>query len=446
MTERKSRSGSGQIVGLNAPPTIRLKQFLSSGYENSVFRRTAVLIGFLVPASLANFAALYFMTSLLSPAEFGIFYVANTMGNVLFSGSLILNMFFARHLVTTRLAQGEEGAFAAVGLIGRAVIRWGALLGSGALVGMLLFSRNFGMQALSVIPLITLDAYTSYVADIGRAFFQSLRRTVWLGTYTLGWMTLRLILCVAGVFAFRTAFGALLGVVASTFLVCIAFRLWTKKRVNVTIESSPLPSLNALLPSILGYGLLITISNLDVLLSYLILKDGKLGVYSASSIFPKAMLLVTLPFLQILFPAMMGGKPSDPESRRVAVKSGIVMAVLASGGIVGIWLLSGSLCGGKWGVSLCDPSLLYPLLFSVLPLSLLRVLVLLQFARSRDWLVSWLILPTIVCLYAATAHRWNAYGMAIGFSVFSTASFVFFLCIHLAAERLSARARPYYSV
>src|SRR5262249_15025472 len=162
-------------------------------------------------------------------------------------------------------------AFATIRLIGNTVSGWGALVAAPVLVSMLLLSRRFGVQSLAVIPLITLDAYTSYVADVGRAFFQSLRRTVSLGLYTLMWMMLRLIFCLVGVFLYRTAFGALLGIVTSTMVAYFIFRTWTQRKRSAAVKPSPLPSVQNLVPSIFGYGLLIAISNLDILLTYFIL-------------------------------------------------------------------------------------------------------------------------------------------------------------------------------
>jgi hypothetical protein len=77
------------------------------------------------------------------------------------------------------------------------------------------------------------------------------------------------------------------------------------------------------------------------------------------------------------------------------------------------------------------------MLFSVVPLSLLRVLVLLQFAKHRDWLASCLIVPTAAYLYAARSFHWNASAMAVAFSMFSVACLVFLYCVHFVAERLT---------
>jgi O-antigen/teichoic acid export membrane protein len=345
-------------------------------------------------------------------------------------------MFFSRHLVMVAQEHGEQAAVATVARVGRTVAIWGALIGSTALAAMLFLSHRLGVQSLVVIPLIALDAYTSYVADVGRAFFQSVRRTVSLGLYNLVWMTFRLIFCLIGVYVFRDAFGALLGIVASAVVAYLVFRVWIARRLSTANDAVPLPRVWALLPSIFGYGLLIAISNLDILLTYLVLTDGTLGTYAASSIFPKAMMVVTLPLVQILFPGMMGSKPSDRGSQNFALKSGLALAIITGGGVVAIWLMSQYLCGGKWGVKLCDPLLLYPMLFSVVPLSLLRVLVLLQFARHRDWFASWLVVPTVVFVFAAGSGHWNASNLAVAFSIFTTASLVFLFTVHFATERL----------
>jgi hypothetical protein len=148
------------------------------------------------------------------------------------------------------------------------------------------------------------------------------------------------------------------------------------------------------------------------------------------------MMVVTLPLVQILFPGMMSSKPSDRGSQNFALKSGMALAIITGGGVVAIWLMSQFLCGGRWGVKLCDPSLLSPMLFSVVPLSLLRVLVLLQFARRRDWLASWLVVPTAVFVFAAGSSHWNAGNLAVAFSIFTGISLIFLFTVHFAAGRL----------
>jgi O-antigen/teichoic acid export membrane protein len=428
----------------NDPPELwtRLMRRARGNYDHSVFRRTAILLCLIVPAFLANFAVVYFGAELMNPADFGIFYVANTTGNVLFSASLILNMFFSRHLVAVIRAAGEPTGYAALARIERLVIGWGAGVSLVVFLAMLAISRKIGVQSEIIALLIVLDAYTSYVADLGRAMLQSLRRTFLLGSYTLVWMVARFAFCMIGIFAFHAVWGALAGIVSATVVIYAGFRFWTSRSAQGAAGTiPPLPPLASIVPAILGFGLLIAVSNLDTLVSYVLLHADDLGIYSASSIFPKAMLVVTLPLLQMLFPMMIGGQPADRAFRGFLRKSGVAMFGLATSGLAAIWLLSPWICGGRWGMKLCATSPLHILLLSVLPLVFLRVMVLLQFARGHDWRALWLGIPTVVYLWIALISPPSITLVATQFSVFSAAASLFLLGVHLASEWLNKR-RP----
>lgn len=102
----------------------KLKRLLTSGYEGSVFRRAFLLLALVLPAFVANFLVLYISAEWLGAADFGVFYAANAIGNILFSGSLILNLAFTRYLST--LVTQDRGALIAGGYkIQTSVLLWG---------------------------------------------------------------------------------------------------------------------------------------------------------------------------------------------------------------------------------------------------------------------------------------------------------------------------------
>lgn len=80
-----------------------LKGLIKRPYHDSVIRRAVILLALVVPAFAANMLIHYGAAALLAPDQFGVFYVANAISNVLFSGSLVLNMVFTRYLVSVEL-------------------------------------------------------------------------------------------------------------------------------------------------------------------------------------------------------------------------------------------------------------------------------------------------------------------------------------------------------
>jgi len=424
--------------GAERPPTKRvpgfpmLKDLLRRRYEKSVLRRTALLCAFLVPAYGANFLT-YYVTGRLLPAEsFGVFFVGNTVENVLFTGAFILNILFTRHLVSVLETQGAAMAVVALGGIERKVVGWGALGAVATCLALPLVAKALALKAPLVAVAVVLECYASYLADIARAYLQSVRRTVRLGQYTLAWMILRLLLCVLGILAFRTVWGAFAGMALAAGIMFLGFHLSIGRPVGAAAAATPsFPSALALAPLFCGYALVIIIFNLDILLSFFVVTGDGLGVYSASSVFPKAILMVTAAPLQMVFAMMVAGYVARGGFDLVAQKAGVAALALAVAGVGTVWLASGWVCGGRWGLNLCERSALGILLLSVIPLSLLRVLVLVEFARNRDWRALLLAVPALLYVIFAGLSARQVTVLASSFSIFAWATLVYFLCIYL---------------
>jgi O-antigen/teichoic acid export membrane protein len=417
-----------------------LRARLVQPYRHSIVRRTGILLAFVLPAFAANFVVQYGAARLLSVDQFGVFYVANNIGNVLFSGSVVLNTFFTRYLVSLELSSGTGTAYLALLRIERVVVLYGAGCAAAIFVFLLLVASQIGVQSRIIVLLIVLDAYTAYVADLGRILLQSVRRTVQLGLYTLVWMLLRLVFCMAAIYAFGTVPAALGGLIASAVVMLAGLHVWTvMHRRSDSAALPPLPSARTLVPVFVSFGLLIAVSNLDVLLGYFLLSESDLGAYSASSILPKAIVVLTMPLLQMLFPMLARHDPAVQRLRVVLGKSGLLILALTSGAVGFIWAASGWLCGGPWSIRYCEVSTMNILLLSAVPLVILRGLALFQFARGRDWLATSLVVPTIGYLHGAWHFSADPVALAKGFVLFALASLLFLSTVHVCAGVLGSR-------
>ena len=318
------------------------------------------------------------------------------------------------------------------------MLRWGALGAVVGMVGLSLIGKWIGIQSLWIIILIVLDAYSAYVIDINRAFLQSLRKTVPLGGITLVWIALRFGLAVAGMALFGTTWAGLLGVVLAAGLIMVAFPFLFSSAKCAALQHAPtLPSIRELVPVVFGYVSLIVVSNLDVLLTYVLLKDDALGAYSASSVFPKGILVLVTPLLQMLYPMMVGRHAASLNIRRVFQKSVLVIFALSSIIALGIFGFSGLLCGGKWGLNLCQPFPLELLLISAVTLSVLRALVLYQSARGRDWMAVFMLVPAVAYLSVALNSDRNVATVAMEFAAFSGLLLLFYSGATILTERRS---------
>ena len=384
-------------------------------------RRSLLLLCLMGPAFAINFA-LYYVAAALLPAEgFGLFYIAVTTANVLYSGSFVLNIFFTRYLVSVVHAAGESAAYAARGHIQSLVFRWGA---PAAAAGVLVLSligqvdrrpiagdrhpdrarrlqrlHHRHQQGLSTKPAQDFSARRHH-ADLDGVAFRA--------SPSAGWRL------------FGTTSGGLLGVVlAAGFVVIICSFVISSSKSTAPQHLPALPAVRDLLPVAVGYVSLIAVSNLDVLLTYLLLKDGALGAYSASSVLPKGVLMIVTPLLQMLYPMMVGRQEAPFDIRRVFQKSLIVVFALSSVIALGVFGSSGLVCGGSWGLKLCQPLPLGLLLISAVTLSVLRALVLYHSARGRDWKALSMLVPAAAYFWIALDSSRTVETIAIEFTVFS---------------------------
>lgn len=405
-----------------------LRIFASRGYGNSVVRRTFLLLCLMGPAFAANLLLYYLAADLLAPEPFGLFYVAVTISNVLYSGSFVLNLFFTRHLTFIVNTASASAAFAARRPIQRLVVRYGALAALACILVLYGLGKKLGVQSWPIIILVVLDAYSAYVIDVYRAVLQSVRKTAYLGGLSLAWMLLRFLLGVGAMVFLGTAAGALLGIVLASFiLIALLFLRFSAIDMKSTAVQLPaLPSLRALVPVVLGYGSLIVISNMDVLLAYLLLRDTTLGAYSASSVLPKGILVVVTPLLQMLYPMMVWHDKAPANLRLIVQKSAGTIFLLSSAMALAVFGFSGLLCGGSWGLRLCQPLPLNYLLAATVMLSVLRALVLIQSARGRDWMAISLLVPAGAYLWIATVSSHSAETIASQFMVFAGLLLLYF--------------------
>jgi hypothetical protein len=389
-----------------------------------------ILLGFNAPAYLASFLIQYFAAGKLGTEGFGLFYLAIAVSNILFSGSSVLNAHYSRYLATMRPGDFSRAIYPVMLRIEQVVLRWGLAAGMMVLLVLLTVGNRIGVTSPSIVFLIVVDVYSAYVADLGRVLFQSQRRTLALGVYTLCWMVLRFALCVLGIVVLGTAWGGMLGIALSGILMTTAFHKFLMRASHAKVAICELPPIKAIVPLVVGFGLLAITFNLDTIVGYITLTDSSFSTYSSSSVYPKALLTATLPLLQMLFSIMSGERSSRRELRRVASKTALLVLSMAVGGAGFVWLTSDWLCGGRWGLKLCQPLTMYVLLFSVVPLALIRVLLLVQFAHGRDWLGLWLAVP--IGIYVIVARAINLGSLAEGFTVFSYAALILFGVVCLA--------------
>jgi O-antigen/teichoic acid export membrane protein len=292
-------SGTGIRLGA------RVSELSVFSIERSIVRRGFVLLALVLPGHVLNYA-------------FGIFYAAISIINVLFAPSLILSLFLARHFARLKAHAGPGTAAQAFRQAFRLIARWGLLALFLGLAALSVIGSLVGVESFVLIALIVLITYTAYVTDVVRAAFQGLQLFVLLGLMGLAWMALR--------------FAGLVGILVSGLVVCAIFYhvVLRRRDAKPSAEAAFPIEVRKLVQFALSFGIFSIIINLDVVVGYLVMERASFGVYAASSVLPKAIILLSLPVGQVLFP-VLADEESVGRVRSTSAAKGLGFTFFVSG-------------------------------------------------------------------------------------------------------------------
>src|SRR5262249_11039958 len=219
-----------------------------------------------------------------------------------------------------------------------------------------------------------------YLFEMVRAALQGMLDFFAYSMAWIGWRALQFVLAAAGLLFLRSAWAGIAGILLATVLAMLVLVMVVFRRASRTAPvSTPGTSgsfrVTGALPFLIEYGMFILVTNFDVLIAYLILTNDQLGVYSASSILPKAIVTATLPITQVMLPVMsVAGGEWQPRRNALLKALGLCSSLSALGVLV---LTAGGelICNDRFGIRFCSTGLLATLALSAIPLALLRVLI-----------------------------------------------------------------------
>jgi O-antigen/teichoic acid export membrane protein len=255
-------------------------------------------------------------------------------------------------------------------------------------------------------------------------------------------MTTRFLLAVGGLYLTRTSWGGLTGIALSGLLVffptlAMLMALSTGDREPVDIQ---LPSPLRMIPLALSFTVYTAITYLDIVTSYLLLNKSALGVYSASSVLPKGILLFTTPIIQVAFPVMVRGGSAEIPGRALFMKGFLATVLIGGVALLLVWSTADYNCGSTYGIQTCDREIMGFALAGILPLMILRVLVIDQLSRRNDWHPLALLVPVaLFAVYFLVSIR-DIDHLAISFLVFGYATLAYYgaICFYSAIKQNSA--------
>jgi len=403
--------------------------------KHSVVRRSLRLSLFTFPGIILNLGLLYVATILLDRGSFGIFYLSITLVNILFAPSLIINLFYIRTFIEHLEKFGQAAATLAIKKIIGIVARWAVCVALLAFAPLFFFGERYGLHPW-VSVLIVAIVLSSYIADCLRVAFQGMHQFSTLGMYSLSWMGLRFVFGVVGILIFHSAVGGLSGILISAPVIFLVFYLHhfrlgsVSEAGNTTVH---LPSIARIAPLGVSYAIFTVLIYHDIVLAYLLLDTESLGVYSASSVLPKGIMMMAMPILQVFFPTVIGSKGSRMIIMYIVAK-GFVATLTATLLVAAILHTASDLvCGSSYGLISCDPDLFNTMLFSIPPLAGLRVLVLYQVSKGHDFHPMLLAIPVLVLTYYSAGYDHSMSQLATNFMIFGYAAFVFYTIVSIPA-------------
>jgi O-antigen/teichoic acid export membrane protein len=348
--------------------------------KHSIIRRSLIVIIVFVAGNLFHYALMVSANRILEPGIFGRFYTAISLLNVMLTPATVLTFMFAQHFSEIFLDAGIGPLTAEL----RFLIRWHFCVGMGlvliCVLALFLVGSFLGADALTLLVLVPILALFVYLFEMVRAALQSMLDFFAYSMAWIGWRALQFVLAAAGLLFLGSAWAGIAGILLATVLALLALVMVVFRRASPTAPASthwtsgPFRVTGAV-PFLIEYGIFILVTNFDVLVAYLILTNDQLGVYSASSILPKAIVTATLPITQVMLPVMsVAGAEWQPRRNALLKALGLCSSLSALGVAV---LMAGSelICNDRFGIRFCSTGLLATLALSAIPLALLRVLI-----------------------------------------------------------------------
>ena len=404
--------------------------------KRSVFRKAFRVFIFTLPAYMANLGLLYMAPRLVDGETFGVFFLSNTIINWMFAPAIIISMFLLRDITNPEKIREAGSLQLMANEIINLVAKW-SVVAMLSLGGLALFAASIiGISSIYIIPLIFIITSLAYVGESFRAYFQSINSFLLLGSFNMSWMLSRFIFGITGLYLFKTVWGGLLGISLALTIVFFVYykkfiRLDNASKINERLYHYVPPRFTGMLPGMLSYSSLILTCNIDIIVGYFVLDSSMLGIYSASSVLAKAILILAFPLTHSTYPALLSN--NDQVNRRdwvIFVKGLAVTSVIAGAVIFILYHFSDYVCSSNYGIRGCNSEIYNILLVPPFFLFLLVYLSLQSFSSGKDWFPSLLFLPTGIFTAISFIFIHDINNLSKSFAIFSVAVFaLYFLFI-----------------
>jgi O-antigen/teichoic acid export membrane protein len=380
--------------------------------RDSIIRRSLVLTTFYISGHGFYYLLLLIANALLDPSGFGRLYTGWSISNVLVAPISIIALLLSGYCAKANSIGGPAVVAALLKHCAAIFLPWTAAVLVGLEVAFYAGGRLVGVDSIALLLVLPPAAISFLGVEMIRASLQGMLRFTAYGVSWLLWCAAQCALGAAGLWLTRSPWGCFVGI-----LVANLFTIGGLSRtVGGGHASTPVPAADS--PAIAPYSLrravgfcsafvgCVVFINADIFLAYLVLGPADLGVYTASSVLPKAIVTATQPVVQIILPVVIAiqGEGRDTSGAvRKAIAAAFTLGALA---FCVLWGGSDLVCGAPYGIRYCASPLMLLLAAAAVPLSVTRTLITADVAHGRYWLPH-LPLMAIVVFAVAVALIWT---------------------------------------
>jgi O-antigen/teichoic acid export membrane protein len=363
--------------------------------RHSIIRRSLILTTFYIAGHGFYYLLLLIANAMLDPTGFGRLYTGWAVLNVLVAPISIIALLLSSYFAQANTSKGPAFVSRMLARIAVIALPWTAAT---VLVLEVLFyvgGRLIGVDSLALILVLPLTAVSFLGVEIVRASLQGTLRFVAYGASWFFWCVAQCAIGAVGLLLTRSPWGCFAGMLVANLLT-LGGLCWAvaggggggAAAPDVTEDSPKLASYSlrralAFCSAFVGF---VLFNNADIFLAYLILSPADLGIYTASSVLPKAIVTATQPVVQIILPVVISIQGEGEDTSQAVLKAIFAAFALGAAAFVVLWIGSDLACGSPHGIRFCTSPLMLLLAAAAVPLSVIRTLVTADVAHGRYWL------------------------------------------------------------
>jgi O-antigen/teichoic acid export membrane protein len=358
--------------------------------RHSIIRRSLLLTTFYISGHGFYYLLLLIANAVLDSSGFGRLYTGWAILNVLVAPISIIALLLSGYFAEANSAKGPAVVAMLLERVATVALPW--TVATVVLLEVLFYvgGRLIGVDSLALVLVLPLTAISFLGVEMVRASLQGMLRFTAFGVSWFLWCVAQCAVGAAGLVLTRAPWGCFAGMLVANLLT-LGCLYWA-----VVVGSPAAPS--AAGPAITSYSLrrslgfcsafvgFVLFNNADIFLAYLALGPADLGIYTSSSVLPKAIVTATQPVVQIILPVVISVQGAGQDTSRAVTKAIVAALALGTMAFGVLWAGSDLACGSSHGIQFCSSPLMLLLAAAAVPLSVIRTLVTADVAHGRYWL------------------------------------------------------------